>query len=125
MTTSLSASHTDGVHWAAMSTLTYTNYTNLDAGYWRPYEPGDRLVKGWTGDVEVVAELTATQTLELLFARHNHDDRPDGRLCPSMSIGDVVIIGEVAWSVASIGFVRVAVDAADLIVDRTWAEVAR
>jgi hypothetical protein len=31
---------------------------------------------------------------EDVFARHNRDDRPDGQLCPSMSIGDVVMFGE-------------------------------
>ena len=107
-----------------MSTVTYTNYTNIDASYCRPYEPGDRLVKGYSGEVEVVLD-TPTLSLEYLFAIHNRDDRPDGQLCPSQSVGDVIVIGETAWSVASIGFIRVALDPADLITDRTWSEVAR
>jgi hypothetical protein len=107
-----------------MSTLTYTNFTNIDASYCRPYEPGDRLVKGWEGEIHIVLDEPLL-TLEHVFARHNRDDRPDGRLCPSMSVGDVVIIGEVAYSVASVGFEPVAVDPADLITDRTWTEVAR
>jgi hypothetical protein len=102
-------------------TLTYTNYTNLDAGFWRPYEKGDRLVKGWEGDV--AWQPSSIAMLEVLFARHNRDDRPDGQLCPSMSIGDVVVIGEVAHSVDNVGFVAVTVDPADLITDRTWTEV--
>lgn len=106
-----------------MSTVRYTNYTNIDASFCRPYEPGDRLVKGWTGDVDW--NPSSIVMLEILFAKHNRDDRPDGRLCPSMSIGDVVIIGEVAHSVDSVGFVAVSVDPADLITDRTWTEVAR
>ena len=60
---------------------------------------------------------------EDVFARHNRDDRPDGQLCPSMSIGDVVMFGEVAMSVDDIGFARVDVDHADLVVDRTWRQV--
>ena len=102
--------------------MTYTNFTNLDAGFWRPYEKGDRLVKGWTAD------FPDGWSLEALFAKHNRDDRPDGQLCPSMSVGDVVVItaanGEVgSWSVASFGFDPVTVDPADLITDRTWTEV--
>jgi len=108
-----------------MSTLTYTNYTNIDASYCRPYEPGDRLVKGWSGEIEVGLVPSFDDIVEIIYALHNRDDRPDGRLCPSMSVGDVVIVGESALSVASIGFIRVAVDPADLIVDRTWSEVAR
>jgi hypothetical protein len=108
-----------------MSTLTYTNYTNIDASFCRPYEPGDRLVKGWSGEVEANGGTDFDALVELIYARHNRDDRPDGRLCPSMSVGDVVVIGETALSVASIGFIRVAVDPADRITDRTWTEVAR
>ena len=107
-----------------MSILIYTNFTNIDASFIRPYEPGDRLVQGWTGEVEIDSD-NFDRLVEVIYARHNRDDRPDGRLCPSMSIGDVIIIGETALSVASIGFVRVAVDPADLITDRTWTEMAR
>jgi hypothetical protein len=109
-----------------MSTHTYTNYTNIDASFCRPYEPGDRLVKGWSGEIDMIWITGGfDEVVEVIYSLHNRDDRPDGRLCPSMSIGDVVIVGEIAVSVASIGFVRVAVDPADLIVDRTWTEVAR
>ena len=58
-------------------------------------------------------------SLEQLFAKHNRDDRPDGQLCPSMSVGDVVILGETAYTVESIGWERVDLDAADLITDRS------
>ena len=33
---------------------------------------------------------------ERFFVRHHRDDWPDGQLCPSMSTGDVVVIGETA-----------------------------
>ena len=110
--------------------ITYTNYTNLDARFGRPYEPGDRLVKGWTGEIDAYASpvdpsKSTMIAAELLFGRHNRDDRPDGRMCPSMSVGDVIVFGEVAVSVASMGFVFVTVDAADLITDRTWKECVR
>src|SRR3982750_532086 len=113
-----------------MSTLRYTNYTNLDARYDRPYEPGDRLVKGWSEDFpscfRPVADPDVFHRLaETIFAKHNRDDRPDGHLCPSMSIGDVVVIGEVAFSVDSCGFVEGVLDPADLITDGTWIEMTR
>jgi hypothetical protein len=47
---------------------------------------------------------------ERLFARHNRDHRPDGQLCPSMSVGDVIVIGE---------------DPDDLIVARPWRIVVK
>ena len=114
-----------------MSQLTYINYTNIDASFCRPYEPGDRLVKGWTGNLpscfEPRTDIDTVEVMqrvaEVIFVHHNRDDRPDGRLCPSMSIGDVIVIGEIALSVGRIGFVVVTLDPADLIVDRTWSEV--
>ena len=103
--------------------MKYTNYTNLNARYSRGYKRGDRLVKGWEGTIVHHPDDDPIAALETLFARHNRDDRPDGQLCPSISVGDVVILGETAWSVAMVGWVGVAVDPADLIVDRTWTEV--
>ena len=104
--------------------MIYECWTNVDARFSRTYEPGDRLVRGWC---DVVASTDPVPRFEVLaedvFARHNRDDRPDGQLCPSMSIGDVVMFGEVAMSVDGIGFARVDVDRADLVVDRTWRQV--
>ena len=106
----------------------YTAFTNVDARFGRPYQVGDRLVRGYAGRVEVEAsERREAPDLDVvaeqLFERHNRDDRPDGQLCPSMSVGDVIVIGEVAVSVASAGFRVVALDPADLIVDRPWRHV--
>jgi hypothetical protein len=105
---------------------TYTNYSNLDAGFLRVYEAGDRLVRGWVGQIE---GGLPEAVLERIFARHNQDDRPDGQLCPSMSVGDVVVFGWCrsarswsGWSVAPFGFAPVTLMAADLIHDRTWRE---
>ena len=114
-----------------MSTLTYQNWTNVDASYSRAYQPGDRLVKGWTGDVDVDRDVDRDDGLaavmaaaaEQVFARHNRDDRPDGRLCPSMSVGDVVQFGETMLSVDRFGWKAVTVDPADLITDRAWSQV--
>src|SRR5262245_39242559 len=100
--------------------LAYTNYTNVDAAYLRPYEHGDRLVGGYSGTIQVDPSESSTAIAERLFVRHNRDDRPDALLCPSMSVGDVVVLGEVAVSVAGCGFVQVVVDVDDVIVDRGW-----
>jgi len=100
----------------------YTNYTNMDT-FFRAYEPGDRLVKGWEGEVEASDDLRGT--LDRIFARHNRDDRPDGQLCPSMSIGDVVVLEGEAFSVDAHRFHPVVLHEADLITDRTWREVER
>ena len=107
--------------------MKYTNYTNMDARFMRGYRPGDRLVKGWSGEVNLPEGEPRITSLELIFERHNRDDRPDGQLCPSMSVGDVVFL-EVGpyyeWhTVVSIGFEKVDVDATDRIEDRSWREV--
>jgi hypothetical protein len=101
--------------------MNYTNYTNMTARFCRGYAPGDRLVKGWQGVVP--PGCAAADRLEYLFVVHNRDDRPDGQLCPSMSVGDVVKLGDEWWTVQDIGFAKVEVDATDLIEDRTWREV--
>ena len=108
-----------------MTTVNYTNYTNLDARFMRGYERGDRLVKGYSDEIDLAPsdEASTMTVLEWIFARHNRDDRPDGRLCPSMSVGDVVVLGETAWTVEDIGFARVDLDPGDLITDKTWTEV--
>jgi hypothetical protein len=103
--------------------LAYTIYSNVDAGYVRPYERGDRLVRGYSGTIDVDLTEQVTGVAERLFVRHNGDDRPDALLCPSMSVGDVVVVGEVALSVAGCGFEQVVVDGEDVIIDRSWREV--
>ena len=100
--------------------IAYTNYTNVDARFARPYQLGDRLVRGYSGTIDIYGGERIEEIAERLFARHNRDDRPDGLLCPSMSVGDVVVIGEVAVSVDTCGWCRVQPDRADVISDRSW-----
>jgi hypothetical protein len=103
----------------------YINWTNLDAGFRRPYEPGDRMVRGWAGDIDLVKTADSLETVaDMIYMRHQQDDRPDGQMCPSMSVGDVIQFGEVAYSVARMGFVPVRLRPEDLIVDRTWREMS-
>jgi hypothetical protein len=102
----------------------YQCWTNVDARFGLPYERGDRLVKGRCDVVDAADPAPRLELLaEAVFTRHNRDDRPDGQLCPSMSIGDVVVFGDVSLSVDHRGFVRVDVDRADLILDRSWRQV--
>lgn len=116
---------------SAGTRLDYTCWTNVDSPYRRGYEPGDRLVRGYSGTVAVQAARLDSNVeflvlvAEVLFDRHNRDDRPDGHLSPSMSVGDVVTfpIFEAAVTVESLGFALVDLDPADLITDHYWSEV--
>lgn len=100
----------------------YRNYTNGSHPFMRGYEPGDVLVEGWAGTLVLDESLDVYAAAERVFVRHNRDDRPDGQLCPSMSVGDVVVIGEVALTVKSFGFAFCAVDVDDIVTTpwRTW-----
>ncbi len=103
--------------------MRYTNFTNLDSRFARPAAPGDRLCRGWIGET-TVDPADPHRALERIYERHNYDTRPDGHLCPSMSIGDVVVLGETAWSVDVVGFVPV--ELAEMVVlDCTWREAPR
>jgi hypothetical protein len=108
--------------------MNYTNYTNLDARFSRTYEPGDRLVKGWSDRIGAYwlsgGDDSLNDLAEIVYGIHNRDDRPDGQLCPAMSVGDVVVIGEVALSVDRAGFKIVQLDAND-IQSCTYLEAVR
>ena len=80
-------------------------------------------MRGYHGQVPIDDVTDVAAIAEQLFERHNRDDRPDRHLCPSMSVGDVIIIGETAVSVDRIGFQIVHPDPDDLITDRTWRTV--
>jgi hypothetical protein len=91
----------------------------------RPYTPGDILYPGYRGEIETIEVEPLRpfdKTCEVLFHLHNHDRRPDGSIAPSMSVGDVIVFGAAAaLSVASVGFVDVDVDRAD-ISPMSWLE---
>lgn len=92
--------------------MRYQILHNIDALFMRPYRPGDRLIEGHVGELD--GDHTPEVAAELVFARHNRDDRPDGRDAPSLSIGDVVVLDGDAWSVASLGFEAVTVTGSDV-----------
>ena len=107
-----------------MSEVTYTNYANVSRPFMRGYEPGDTLIKGWSGTLDVDNGWTVNihHLAEDVFMRHNRDDRPDGQMCPSMSVGDVVVIGETALTVEDMGFRICTVDAADIDTEHTYLQ---
>lgn len=94
------------------TTIDYRILHNLDCHFSRPYQPGDRLADGYAGRVSA-DDLSAV--CEEVFATHNRDDRPDGKSAPSMSVGDVVIVGETAFSVDRFGFTSVTINTEDLL----------
>lgn len=67
------------------------------------YDPDDTFVVGWA---EAVESESVDTVPEIMWARHNADDRPSGQTCRSMCMGDVVVVGEVAYACESVGFRR-------------------
>ncbi|MCL4413834.1 MAG: hypothetical protein M1522_03665 [Actinobacteria bacterium] len=67
------------------------------------YRPDDAFVVGWH---ELLEAESLDAVPEMMWAIHNADDRPSGRTCRSMYIGDVVVVGEVAFACEAIGFRR-------------------
>jgi hypothetical protein len=100
--------------------ITYTLWTNISSGFRRSYEHGDVIVRGYQGTI-VADSIDAAA--ELLYRRHNSGDRPDGRIAPSMSIGDVIEFSTGAVSPTHIGFVPVTLVEAGKITDRAWRDV--
>ena len=100
---------------------TYHLYRNVGAPFFA-YTPGTTLwfdptpyaVADALGgrDGEHALDGPVPPVLDAIFARHNRDDRPDGQLAPSLSVGDVIALD---WgtertrffSVDSFGFTEV------------------
>ena len=71
--------------------IRYSIFHNQTARFMRGAEAGDLLIAGWVGIMDVSSEHDLS-AVEAVFREHNRDCRPDGRLAPSLSIGDVVVI---------------------------------
>ena len=56
-----------------------------------PLDPGDLQARPFRAE-------------KLTLARDNADSRPSGQTCRSMSVGDVVVVGETAYACESGGF---------------------
>ena len=100
---------------------TYHLYRNVGAPFFA-YTPGTKLwfdptpyaVADALGgrDGEHALDGPVPPVLDAIFARHNRDDRPDGQLAPSLSVGDVIALdfadpGVRFFSVDSFGFTEV------------------
>lgn len=82
--------------------IRYQIFHNVSARFMRGAVPGDVLIRGWEGTLDVSPEGSA---FEAVFRQHNRDSRPDGRQAPSLSVGDVVvIIGVGSRTVDSMGW---------------------
>lgn len=103
------------------------NVTEDEHGY-RPFrgfedgavQPGDTFIHTWSGEVEDHIDFDVAA--ERVFHEHNVDDRPTGRICPSMSVGDVVVFetpyGDLAYGCQSMGFE--VVPTPTNLLDTTW-----
>jgi hypothetical protein len=65
------------------------------------YRADDKFVVAWRDEIEAERPEDVP---EIMFARHNADNRPSGQTCRSMSVGDVVVVGETAYACESAGF---------------------
>lgn len=89
------------------STFTYTILHNVAPDHFLAgYIEGDRLVEGHHAAVEAPSYEDA---LDDIWVIHNRDNRPDGKLAPSLSVGDVILLwdvegGEDAFKVVDVGF---------------------
>ena len=91
-------------------------YSRIGAG--SAYRPDDVFVVGWRDEIEV---LQAMDACEVMWEHHNRDDRPSGRTCRSMCMGDVVVVGTVAYACEAMGFRRL-VDVPGRIESGTYVE---
>jgi hypothetical protein len=70
--------------------VAYTIYHNQGPGrFWKAGTETDPYKVGYTG---VIPDDVQSDLFEWVFFTHNQDDRPDGRVAPSLSVGDVVAI---------------------------------
>lgn len=82
----------------------YRLYHNLSSHYARGWETGDKLADGYAGtlpdiDPQGVDVQSVDSCLWNIYLTHNDDDRPDGQTAPSLSIGDVIVLGETAFTI--------------------------
>lgn len=58
--------------------------------YLEGYVEGDELVLTFSGQLLSGGAIAPALALEQIWVKHNRDDRPDGKVGPSLSVGDVV-----------------------------------
>ena len=91
----------------------YRIYHRIQRPLFGTYRPGDRLWFDSTAyEVPAEEDTGAVELLEQIFYRHNRDDRPDGQIAPSLSVGDLVALDwgteeTTFWAVQRIGWLEV------------------
>jgi hypothetical protein len=94
-----------------MSQIEVTAYVNVDSDYWATWEPGMRLATDAELTMVVNAEdpLQAANEIWVIGNRQGKDEA--GRTWPSgvrsLSVGDVVVVGETALAVERYGWKQV------------------
>jgi hypothetical protein len=73
--------------------VSYWVNANLRDKYFEGYRPSDLVVRAGVIEIEAGDDRTVC---ERAFALLNRDDRPFGQTAPSMSVGDVVEIDDIA-----------------------------
>jgi hypothetical protein len=69
------------------------------------YHPADKMLMSWEGEVHPnLRTLAIERRLEAIFMAFNADDRPNGKIAHSLSMGDVVTLDGVAFAVDVCGF---------------------
>lgn len=108
-------------------TTPYRLFHNLGRDRWYGYIPDAPL---WVDPTTYTIPSDNGNRLDAIYARHNRDDRPDGRIAPSLSVGDVIAVYPAApddtpdplfYAVADIGFAPIATPT-NVITSATWRE---
>lgn len=90
------------------------------------YQPGDPMVETWRGEIEdesgTLGQMSQPVILERIYIRHNREDRPDGRIGPSLSIGDVLCVGEQSFACRMRGFEEVPTPE-NITTDKSWVQI--
>ncbi|MFZ4431624.1 MAG: YodL domain-containing protein [Microthrixaceae bacterium] len=90
-----------------MTTVNYRLYHNVSRDRWFGYTEDDPVFLDATRfAVEGDPSGPEPIVLDVIYARHNRDDRPDGRYAPSLSVGDVIALDADGryFAVESFGF---------------------
>lgn len=100
-----------------MSMVEVTAYINVDSDYWTPWEPGKRLATDPALTMTVNAKDPMEAAMRMWVIGNRMDEDAAGRTWPSgvrsLSIGDVVVIGETALAVAHVGWKPVSLSAVE------------
>lgn len=90
--------------------LPYIVMYNQDSDFWTGYTIGDVLVNKFTGTIEVDIH-NCEEALEWLFSRYNVGSGVEDTAAlaaeRSLSVGDVVVLGEVAFACGRQGWTSV------------------